>query len=274
MDEGIRARRLERLFRQLAHDRRVKAVVFRVDSPGGDPLASDLVASAVRACSQRKPVIVSQGQVAASGGYWLSMAADSVLAGPATLTGSIGVIGGWLYDQGASSKLGMTSDVVQHGRHADYMSGVRFPFLGMRLPRRPLSDTETARVDVVMADLYRRFVDGVAGFRHLSFDSVHALAEGRIYSGLDAHSAGLVDGIGGLLLAFDLAAAKAGLRPGDRPEIVEYPEHAGWFAWPWQPPAVADLLPEEAWEEALRLIAEFNGQPLTLLSPDSTPAED
>jgi protease-4 len=274
MERGIRARQLERVFRRLARDRRVKAVVFRVDSPGGDPLASDLVAEAVRACSERKPVIVSQGQVAASGGYWLSMAADSILAGPSTVTGSIGVIGGWLYDQGFSSKLGMTSDVVQRGRHADYDAGVQLPLLGLRIPRRPLSDSETARVQVVTADLYRRFTAAVAGYRRLSADSVNRIAEGRIYSGPDAETLGLVDGIGGLLLALDWASARAGLPAGTRTQIVEYPSRAGWFVWPWSAPSALDAMPDPEWEATLRLLAAFNGQALTLLLPGAYPDDD
>lgn len=274
MDQGIRARWLERLFDALARDRKVKAVVFRVDSPGGDPLASDLVTRAVQRCSRRKPVIVTQGQVAASGGYAISMAADSVLAGPSTVTGSIGVIGGWLYDLGASSKLGMTSDVVKRGRHADFEAGVRMPFLGMRLPRRPLSDTEVARVQIVMNDLYNRFVHGVAEFRKLSVDSVHAIAEGRIYSGEDARSLGLVDELGGLNLALEIASARAGLEPGQRTKVVEYPGSAGWFSWPWKVPGLAIRVPGEDWEEALQLLSDFNGQPLFLLPPGSAPEED
>ena len=274
LDRGIKARQLERLFLRLAQDRRVKAVVFRVDSPGGDPLASDLVAQAVSKCSERKPVIVSQGQVAASGGYWLSMVADSIVAGPGTVTGSIGVIGGWLYDQGLSAKLGMTSDLVQHGRHADYDAGVRLPLLGLRIPRRALSDSEQARVQLVMADLYRRFTTAVARYRQLDPDSVNRIAQGRVYSGVDAKALGLVDEVGGLLLALDWAAARAGLKGDAHVQIVEYPKSAGWFAWPWTAPGVLDAIPADEWEEAVRLLAAFNGQALTLMLPGTYPGDD
>jgi len=114
MDSGIKGRWLEKEFHRLAKDKSVKAVVFRVDSPGGDALASDLTAEALKKCAKEKPVIISQGQVAGSGGYWISMYGDKIVAGPNTITGSIGVIGGWLYDTGFGDKLGMTSDNVQN----------------------------------------------------------------------------------------------------------------------------------------------------------------
>ncbi|NUO81688.1 S49 family peptidase, partial [candidate division KSB1 bacterium] len=118
LEEGIRARWLEGVLHGLAKNSAVKAIVFRADSPGGDGLASDLVAEALAKCKAKKPVIVSQGQVAGSGGYWISMYGDQIVAGPNTITGSIGVIDGWIYDNGMSAKLGMTSDHVQRGAHA------------------------------------------------------------------------------------------------------------------------------------------------------------
>lgn len=274
LDEGIRARWLEGQFQRLARDRSIKAVVFRVDSPGGDPLASDLVAQAVKSCSERKPVIVSMGQVAASGGYWLSMCADSVVAGPATVTGSIGVIGGWLYDSGASSKLGMTADVAQRGRHADYNAGIRLPVLGTPIPRRTLSSDEQARVQDLMGDLYRRFTAAVALNRGLTPEEVSRLAEGRIYSGLDARSLGLVDEVGGLLLALDLACARAGIAKLEGAQVVEYPSASGWFAWPWRSLKPLSAATADEWQQLLLLLGAFNGKPLTLLLPDHYPGAD
>jgi len=104
LDRGIRARWLEKVFLKLAKNSAIKAVVFRVDSPGGDGMASDMVAEALKKCKEKKPVIISQGQVAGSGGYWISMYGNQIVAGPNTITGSIGVIGGWIYDKGFSKK--------------------------------------------------------------------------------------------------------------------------------------------------------------------------
>jgi protease-4 len=271
LDSGIRARWLERVFAGLERDGRVKAVVFRVDSPGGDPLASDLVAEALRKCSRRKPVIVTQGQVAASGGYWLSMYADSILAGPTTVTGSIGVIGGWLYDQGLSAKLGLSSDLAARGRHAGYDAGVQLPLLGVRIPAHRLSPEEQSRVEGYMAELYKRFTAAVAQSRGLTPSAVDSLAEGRIYSGRDGLGNGLVDGLGGMLLAIDVAASKAGLKAGVNYEIVEYPARAGWFELPWHVPGVLASSPASEWDDLLNLMARANGTPMTLLLPGSYP---
>ena len=116
MDSGIKGRQTSQYLRRLAADPTVAAVVLRADSPGGDPLPSDLVAGAVRQLKDAgKPVIVSQGDVAASGGYWISMDGTEVLTTPFTITGSIGVIGGWIWDDGLTDKVGITSAVVERG---------------------------------------------------------------------------------------------------------------------------------------------------------------
>ena len=138
MDSGIEARTLHKTIRKLKDQRDIAAVVFRVDSPGGDGLASDLVAEALREVAEKKPVIVSQGQVAGSGGYWISTYADTILATPTTVTGSIGVIGGWLYADGWSDKTGQTYDVVQQGERADLLTGYQLPLLGLQIPARPI----------------------------------------------------------------------------------------------------------------------------------------
>jgi protease-4 len=104
MDEGIEARHLEKTLRRLREDRGVKAVVLRVDSPGGSALASDVVAGQLRRCMEKKPVVISQGDVAASGGYWLSMCSNQIVAQPTTVTGSIGVIAGWAWDKGIGER--------------------------------------------------------------------------------------------------------------------------------------------------------------------------
>jgi len=102
--------------------------------PGRDALASDLVAEALKKCSEKKPVIVSQGAVAGSGGYWISMYGDKIVAAPQTITGSIGVIGGWIYNAGLKEKLGMTTDLVKAGQHADIGFGMTLPLLGPACP--------------------------------------------------------------------------------------------------------------------------------------------
>jgi protease-4 len=223
MDEGIRARQLRKIFEKLEKDDRVAAVVFRVDSPGGDALASDVVAGAIRRCRRRKPVVVSQGEVAGSGGYWISMEADTIVAGPNTITGSIGVIGGWFWDAGFGEKTGLTSDEVHVGDHADLGRGIRVPPLGVELPRRNLTPWEREQVRKLFLDFYGVFVRKVADSRGLEETHVREIAEGRIWSGVDGKREGLVDLVGGIDLAIRVAKVKAGLRPDEPVEIREYP---------------------------------------------------
>lgn len=223
MDSGIKGRASSAWLRKLAGDPSVKAVVLRADSPGGDPLPSDLVAEAVRALKAAgKPVVVSQGDVAASGGYWISMDGTRILTTPVTVTGSIGVISGWLWDDGLAAKAGITAQSVQRGRHADLYTEIGVPMLG-GLPRRPMNDEELARTEHVIRGMYDQFVTAVANGRGLEPDAVRAIAQGRVWMGPDAIERGLCDGIGGLADAIAEARRLAGLAPGDAVDVFEYP---------------------------------------------------
>ena len=154
MDSGINARRLSRELRDLAGEEGVGAVVLRVDSPGGDPLASDLVAEAIRQVRAEKPLVVSQGRWATSGGYWISMEADAIASTPETVTGNIGVWSSWLYNQGFRERLGLSVDHVQAGARADLGLGMPLPLLGGALPDRPLDDEEAALFGDAVEGLY------------------------------------------------------------------------------------------------------------------------
>ena len=271
MDSGIKARWLERVFKSLATDASVKAVVFRVDSPGGDGMASDLVALALRNCSEKKPVIVSQGQVAASGGYWISMYADTIVAAPTTITGSIGVIGGWLYNNGFTQKLGMTADHVQRGAHADLGFGVSLPFIGQQIPERNLSGEERAKVETVFQKYYEGFVKKVAEGRKKSVDEIKAIAEGHFYSGTDGKANGLVDDLGGLVKALEIARRNAGLRPEEEIEIIEIPKSRGLIDLGRLASPIAVELENNPVLEYIKLTAEQPGRPLPLLLPGTYP---
>lgn len=225
MDSGINGRRSSAWLRGLARDPSVRAVVLRADSPGGDPLPSDLVAEAVRALKAAgKPVVVSQGDVAASGGYWISMDGTRILTTPVTITGSIGVISGWLWDAGLAAKAGITAESVQRGRHADLYSEIGVPMLGgVGLPRRPMDDEELARTERVIRDMYAQFTAAVARGRGLDAAAVEAVAQGRVWMGQDAIDRRLCDGIGGLADAIAEARRLAGLAPGEQVDVFEYP---------------------------------------------------
>jgi len=271
MDQGIKARWLERVFQGLAQNPAVKAVVLRVDSPGGDGMASDVVAEAIKKCRENKPVIISQGQVAASGGYWISMYGDAILAGPTTITGSIGVIFGWLYDKSLGQKLGMTWDLVKRGRHADLGLGIRLPFLNLRVPARNLNDIERQRAEAIISNGYEQFVGKVADGRGLSVERVKEIAQGRIYSGIDGKEIHLVDNIGGLLDAIDVAKSKAGLSERDEVEIVELPEHKGLIDLPGKISPFGLKVRQDPVIRFIEFMAKRNGEASAILLPGMYP---
>lgn len=237
MDEGIKARPTSKQLAKYRKDDGIKAVVIRADSPGGDALASDLVAGEIRAMhrttktAKAKPVIVSQGRVAASGGYWISMDADTIYSTPLSVTASIGIIGGWAWNQGFSNKTGFTSDHVQRGQSADLFGGIRIPLLGATLPERDLTDKERAQVHALFDDFYTNFVTKVATARHLPETRVRELGEGHVVLGRQALATGLVDRIGTLTDAMEAAKRAAGIKPGQKVRVVEYPK-PGLFKLP------------------------------------------
>ncbi|MEU6738030.1 signal peptide peptidase SppA [Streptosporangium sandarakinum] len=182
-------------------DDHVKAVVFRVDSPGGSYVASDAIwREVVLTRKAGKPVVVSMGDLAASGGYMVSMAADAIVAQPGTLTGSIGVFGGKAVIGGLLEKIGISSETVGEGANA-----------GMFSPTNAFSEAQWARVNAWLDRVYDDFVAKAAEGRDLTRERVHELARGRVWTGADAHAHGLVDELGGLEDALALARKKAGV---------------------------------------------------------------
>jgi protease-4 len=185
----------------------VRAVLFRVDSPGGSAVASDTIWREVVLTKQAgKPVIVSMGDVAGSGGYYIACPADVIIAQPSTITGSIGVVAGKVVISELLEKhLGLTTGAVEHGGSARMYS-----------LRRGFTDDERTRLSGMLDRVYRDFVQKVADGRGMDYDAVHAIARGRIWSGADAAGNGLVDELGGLRDAADVARQRAGL-PSDAP---------------------------------------------------------
>ena len=181
-------------------DRRVKAIVLRVNSPGGSYVASDTIwREVVRAREAGKPVVVSMGEVAASGGYFIAMAADAIVAQPGTITGSIGVLSGKPVLGQALERAGVTTDSVTEGAHAD-----------MFTTSRPFSEEEWAKINSWLDRIYADFTGKVAAGRGMTQEQVHEIARGRVWTGADAAGIGLVDQLGGL-------DTRAGRGPGARP---------------------------------------------------------
>ena len=197
--------------RSATSDERVRAVLLRVNSPGGSAVASDTIwREVVRTRAAGKPVVVSMGDVAASGGYYISMAADVIVAQPGTLTGSIGVIMGKPVLEEAFGRAGITTDSVSVGRGAT-----------MFAPTHPFSEDEWQRINVWLDAIYRDFTAKVASGRRMTVERVHELARGRVWTGADAAQNGLVDELGGMAAAAEIARRRAGL-PADAPLRV-YP---------------------------------------------------
>jgi protease-4 len=192
----IASRTLVPALRVLAADDNVKAVVLRIDSGGGSALASELIWHAVAEVKAKKPVVVSMSDVAASGGYYIACGATKIFALPDTLTGSIGVVGGKLAPGGALGKIGVTTFPMGRGKRATMMAS-----LG------PWTADERAAVQASMESIYEVFLGRVAAGRGKTRDEIHAIAQGRVWTGTDALRLGLVDGLGGLDAA--LAEAKA-----------------------------------------------------------------
>jgi protease-4 len=224
MDTGIRGRETSKALKKFRERRDIRAVVVRADSPGGDPLASDLVAREMKAYRDSgKPLYVSQGRVAGSGGYWISMNAARITASPFTITGSIGVIGGWAWNEGIGKKLGLTSDHVQIGKSADLLGGLSLPLIGVTIPERNLDDREHVVMKRGILELYDEFTQRVAEGRGLPVERVREIAQGRVYAGRDALQLKLVDEIASLDRTIEEAKAAAGVRKGRHIRIEEYP---------------------------------------------------
>jgi protease IV len=206
---------LARQVRELRLDKDVKAVVLRVNSPGGSALASDIIQREVRLLHKEKPVVISMGDVAASGGYWISTYSNKIFAESNTITGSIGVIGINYNYQKLANNNGITWDVVKTSKLADSSTIAR--------PRTP---QELAISQQMVDDIYDDFLNKVSESRKLPKQKVAQIAQGRVWSGIDAKKIGLVDDIGGLNDAIAYAAQTAKL--GKDWELEEYPAVEGW----------------------------------------------
>lgn len=191
----------------------VRAVVVRISSPGGSGLASDLIWHEIQRTAAKKPVVVSFGDVAASGGYYVAAAARRIVAEAGTLTGSIGVLAGKAAVKGLFDRLGVTREVVSRGRHATLHSSYL-----------PLSDSARARLQSEAEYFYAEFLARVAAGRNLSVAAVDAVAEGRVWTGRQALAHGLVDTLGGLEQAIDEAKELAGLRREQVVCVDRYPQ--------------------------------------------------
>lgn len=202
----------------------IKAIVLRIDSPGGGVGPSQEIHDVVKRIDADKPVVASMGSVAASGGYYIAAPARRIFANPGTITGSIGVIMEFTNFQELLEKIGLHSQVVKSGKHKDIGS-----------PVRPMTDEDRAILQALIDDVHDQFVDSVAAGRHLDPQKVRVLADGRIFTGRQARELGLVDELGSLEAAVQHAGRLAGI--DGKPDVV-YP--------PREKPKLIDFLVQEA----------------------------
>lgn len=211
--EGIRSESFIRLLRKVGAEESVRAVILRVDSPGGDGIASDEILREVKLLSKKKPLVVSMSDVAASGGYYIAMSGDPVVAYPNTLTGSIGVIFGKPVLQGLYGKLGVDKEILKRGRFADIDSDYQ-----------PLTSEGRLKLREGLESMYRSFLARVAEGRHRKVEEIEPLAEGRVWLGLQALENGLIDETGGLDKALQLVKKRAGIPEDETVRLVSYPQ--------------------------------------------------
>jgi protease-4 len=204
--------------RKARGDSSIKAIVLRVDSPGGSAIASDVIWREVSLTRNTKPVIASMSDVAASGGYYIAMPANAIVAEPATLTGSIGVVMLKFVIDGTLKKLGMNMEGVKNGRYADLYS-----------PVRAFSAEERAKVQEQMQATYDTFVEKAASGRNTTPERIDAIAQGRVWTGAQAKAIGLVDELGGLERALAVAKQRAKLPPDSEVELVVYPGKKSFY---------------------------------------------
>lgn len=209
---------VSRWIRNARKDKSIKGVVFRVDSPGGSAVGSDVIWREVALTKKEKPVVVSMSDVAGSGGYWVSMAAHKIVAQPQTLTGSIGVLAGKFNMAELYDKLGITSERLIYGKRADVFSSFR----GFTKEEKEILKKEIQWI-------YDKFLTKVAGGRHMNKEDVDKIGKGRVWTGSQAKDLGLVDEIGGLTKALQLAKQLAGIPEEEEVKLIIWPRKISFF---------------------------------------------
>jgi protease IV len=214
----ITSESFSRLVRQVRDDNSIDGVILRVDSPGGDAIASDMILREVKLLSKKKPIVISMSDVAASGGYYIAMSGDTVLAYPRTITGSIGVIFGKPNLRGFYDKIGVQKDMITRGR-----------FAAIDTDYRPFTEPERAKLKEGIDNVYHTFLQHVADGRRTDKASIEPLAQGRVWLGSQAKKKGLVDELGGLDRAIEVLKEKANISKDENVRLVVYPQPKSFF---------------------------------------------
>jgi len=216
--DGITASGMIKLIRQVRDDDSIKGVILRVDSPGGDGIASDDILHEAKLLSMKKPTVISMSDLAASGGYFIAMTGDPVVAYRNTETGSIGVFFGKVNLRGLYDKIGMNREILKRGHFAD-----------IDTTTAPLNDEQRAKVQAEIEIFYKGFVERVAEGRKRKYEDMEALAQGRVWTGAQAKLNGLVDEIGGIDRAVEMVKQRAKIAASDKIKLVPYPPRRTWM---------------------------------------------
>jgi protease-4 len=204
---------IARAIKRAREDNSIKAIVFRIDSRGGSGIASDVIWREIILCKGKKPFIVSMSDVAASGGYFIACPGDTIIADPGTITGSIGVISGKFNLSGLYKKIGFSTQILKRGEHSDFYTS-----------KRGFTEEERNIVKKQTKEFYDDFVNKVAQGRKRSFDDIDQIGRGRVWTGNQAKANGLVDELGGLKQAIEIAKKRAGIKEESLVEIVTLPK--------------------------------------------------
>jgi protease-4 len=239
---GLTSSSFDKLLEQVAGDSSIRAVIVRIDSPGGEVTASDDLWREMNLLSKKKPMVISMSDLAASGGYYMAMTGDPIVAYPGTETGSIGVVFGKPNLHGLYDKLGVTKDAVQRGKNADIDSDYT-----------SLTPDERQKLRQGIDASYQDFVTKVANARHRKFEEIEPLAQGRVWLGSQAKPRGLVDELGGLDTAIEMVKKKANIPMAERVTVITYPPRRSLF----------DMLLRRSQEDMLesKLRQIFQGMP-------------
>ena len=255
--EGITPKRYAKALRKVADDDNVDAIVFRVNSPGGSALASDIIYREVSRAAEKKPVIVSMGDVAASGGYYISMAANKIVATPYTITGSIGVIMMKPHFDEMYRKIGAHPQKLKRGKFADIFYG-----------DHAMTDDERALLKKSMANIYEQFVSKAADGRDTSEQWIDSVAQGRVWAATSAESLALVDTIGSLWDAIAMAEKKIGVPEGEHAKIIIKPKPKNFFeiVKSFSEASLESIIPKSLREQFAKyeIFEQFLGKPLYL----------
>jgi protease IV len=249
---------LARVIREARNNDQIRAIVLRVDSPGGSGTASDVIWREVGLARKVKPVVVSMGDVAASGGYYIAMNSDAIVAEPGTITGSIGVFSGKFNLRGLYDKIGLTKEIVKRGRNSTVFSDYQ-----------PWSTEEKARMRALMTSFYADFIQKAATGRQMTVEEIDRVAQGRVWTGAEALEVGLVDRLGGLDVALGIAREKAKIGKDEELDLVVLPERKGFYEllMEHQEEGVSErLLPSEI-RAMVGWAAHFSGQALIARMP-------